>query len=261
MALSSKSWKKDTRSARRGSTCVTCAISSSLWIRWMHITALSATHSLFSRPSLRATFWVSPHFPLTLCVCFSPPDPQTVCAPFFPEQSMKELGKSITLSDTQTLSQSALMTPCGSLTRVCSSPSFLVCLCVLFFLLLVVAFLISDARLRDNLLHRHLMRDTRTQTEMKRMSRSDFVDCTPPDFITPGCRDRFIGPLQPQAKEQKVSCYSFFPESIISPLCGFPLLHTPLPPFCPSVCSSFRVSGRVLCRQSMCSPFMDCRYE
>lgn len=49
---------------------------------------------------------------------------------------------------------------------------------------------------------------------MKRMSRSDFVDCTPPDYITPGSRDRFICPLQPQAKEQKVGHDAFIDATI-----------------------------------------------
>lgn len=35
-------------------------------------------------------------------------------------------------------------------------------------------------------------------------SRSESVDCTPPDFVHPGCKDRFILPLQPQTKDQKV---------------------------------------------------------
>lgn len=37
----------------------------------------------------------------------------------------------------------------------------------------------------------------------KKKSRADSVDCTPPDYIIPGCKDRPLLPLQPQAKEQK----------------------------------------------------------
>jgi len=37
----------------------------------------------------------------------------------------------------------------------------------------------------------------------KKKTRADSVDCTPPDYIIPGCRDRPLLPLQPQAKEQK----------------------------------------------------------
>lgn len=37
----------------------------------------------------------------------------------------------------------------------------------------------------------------------KKKSRADSVDCTPPDYIIPGSKDRPLLPLQPQAKEQK----------------------------------------------------------
>ena len=40
----------------------------------------------------------------------------------------------------------------------------------------------------------------------KSLLRSDSVDCTPPDFIIPGCKDRLISPLLPQIKEQKGPC-------------------------------------------------------
>lgn len=37
----------------------------------------------------------------------------------------------------------------------------------------------------------------------KKKTRADSVDCTPPDYIIPSCKDRPLLPLQPQAKEQK----------------------------------------------------------
>lgn len=37
----------------------------------------------------------------------------------------------------------------------------------------------------------------------KRKIRPESVDCTPPDFIMPRCKERLIFPLQPQAKEHK----------------------------------------------------------
>lgn len=37
----------------------------------------------------------------------------------------------------------------------------------------------------------------------KKKTRADSVDCTPPDYIIPGCKDRPLFPLQPQMKEQK----------------------------------------------------------
>ncbi|CAG2106044.1 unnamed protein product [Medioppia subpectinata] len=40
-------------------------------------------------------------------------------------------------------------------------------------------------------------------SEKKRVQRADSVDCTPPDYILPGSKDRQLLPLQPQSKEQK----------------------------------------------------------
>lgn len=37
----------------------------------------------------------------------------------------------------------------------------------------------------------------------KKKTRADAIDCTPPDYINPGCKERPLLPLQPQAKEQK----------------------------------------------------------
>lgn len=37
----------------------------------------------------------------------------------------------------------------------------------------------------------------------KKKGRPESVDCTPPDYIMPGARERPLMPLQPQAKEQK----------------------------------------------------------
>ncbi|RWS13928.1 hypothetical protein B4U79_14102 [Dinothrombium tinctorium] len=39
--------------------------------------------------------------------------------------------------------------------------------------------------------------------EKKKGIRPDSVDCTPPDYIIPSCKDRSIVPLQPQTKEHK----------------------------------------------------------
>ncbi|XP_054167940.1 clustered mitochondria protein homolog [Oppia nitens] len=40
-------------------------------------------------------------------------------------------------------------------------------------------------------------------SEKKRILRTDSVDCTPPDYILPNCKDKQLLPLQPQTKEQK----------------------------------------------------------
>jgi len=37
----------------------------------------------------------------------------------------------------------------------------------------------------------------------KKKSRPESVDCTPPDYIMPGSKERPLMPLQPQVKEQK----------------------------------------------------------
>lgn len=37
----------------------------------------------------------------------------------------------------------------------------------------------------------------------KKKTKPDSVDCTPPDYIMPGSKERPLIPLQPQAKEQK----------------------------------------------------------
>lgn len=41
-------------------------------------------------------------------------------------------------------------------------------------------------------------------TDKKKGGRPDSVDCTPPDYILPGSKERPLIPLQPQSKDQKV---------------------------------------------------------
>ncbi|XP_076160033.1 clustered mitochondria protein homolog [Ptiloglossa arizonensis] len=60
----------------------------------------------------------------------------------------------------------------------------------------------------------------------KKKSRADSVDCTPPDYIIPGCKDRPLLPLQPQAKEQKCPpCLKVLTTSGWNPPPGYRKLH------------------------------------
>ncbi|XP_011862230.1 PREDICTED: clustered mitochondria protein homolog [Vollenhovia emeryi] len=60
----------------------------------------------------------------------------------------------------------------------------------------------------------------------KKKTRADSVDCTPPDYIIPGCRDRPLLPLQPQAKEQKCPpCLKVLTTSGWNPPPGYRKLH------------------------------------
>ncbi|XP_043254445.1 clustered mitochondria protein homolog isoform X2 [Colletes gigas] len=60
----------------------------------------------------------------------------------------------------------------------------------------------------------------------KKKSRADSVDCTPPDYIIPGCKDRPLLPLQPQAKEQKCPpCLKVLTTSGWNPPPGHRKLH------------------------------------
>ncbi|TGZ54956.1 Clustered mitochondria protein [Temnothorax longispinosus] len=60
----------------------------------------------------------------------------------------------------------------------------------------------------------------------KKKTRADSVDCTPPDYIIPGCRDRPLLPLQPQAKEQKCPpCLKVLTTSGWNPPPGHRKLH------------------------------------
>ncbi|XP_012056122.1 PREDICTED: clustered mitochondria protein homolog isoform X1 [Atta cephalotes] len=60
----------------------------------------------------------------------------------------------------------------------------------------------------------------------KKKTRADSVDCTPPDYIIPGCRERPLLPLQPQAKEQKCPpCLKVLTTSGWNPPPGHRKLH------------------------------------
>ncbi|XP_011691675.1 PREDICTED: clustered mitochondria protein homolog isoform X1 [Wasmannia auropunctata] len=60
----------------------------------------------------------------------------------------------------------------------------------------------------------------------KKKTRADSVDCTPPDYIIPGSRDRPLLPLQPQAKEQKCPpCLKVLTTSGWNPPPGHRKLH------------------------------------
>ncbi|KAL6436855.1 hypothetical protein ACFW04_004910 [Cataglyphis niger] len=60
----------------------------------------------------------------------------------------------------------------------------------------------------------------------KKKTRADSVDCTPPDYIIPGCRDRPLFPLQPQMKEQKCPpCLKVLTTSGWNPPPGHRKLH------------------------------------
>ncbi|XP_029163383.1 clustered mitochondria protein homolog isoform X2 [Nylanderia fulva] len=60
----------------------------------------------------------------------------------------------------------------------------------------------------------------------KKKNRADSVDCTPPDYIIPGCKDRPLFPLQPQMKEQKCPpCLKVLTTSGWNPPPGHRKLH------------------------------------
>ncbi|KAM0726533.1 Clustered mitochondria protein-like protein [Formica fusca] len=60
----------------------------------------------------------------------------------------------------------------------------------------------------------------------KKKTRADSVDCTPPDYIIPGCKDRPLFPLQPQMKEQKCPpCLKVLTTSGWNPPPGHRKLH------------------------------------
>ncbi|XP_034943486.1 clustered mitochondria protein homolog [Chelonus insularis] len=60
----------------------------------------------------------------------------------------------------------------------------------------------------------------------KKKMRTDAVDCTPPDYIIPGSKERPLLPLQPQAKEQKCPpCLKVLTTSGWNPPPGYRKLH------------------------------------
>ncbi|XP_066588334.1 clustered mitochondria protein homolog [Prorops nasuta] len=60
----------------------------------------------------------------------------------------------------------------------------------------------------------------------KKKTRADSVDCTPPDYIIPSCKDRPLLPLQPQAKEQRCPpCLKVLTTSGWNPPPGYRKLH------------------------------------
>ncbi|XP_058803324.1 clustered mitochondria protein homolog isoform X2 [Phymastichus coffea] len=60
----------------------------------------------------------------------------------------------------------------------------------------------------------------------KKKSRADSVDCTPPDYIIPGCKERPLLPVQPQIKEQKCPpCLKVLTTSGWNPPPGYRKLH------------------------------------
>ncbi|XP_011307260.1 clustered mitochondria protein homolog [Fopius arisanus] len=60
----------------------------------------------------------------------------------------------------------------------------------------------------------------------KKKTRADAVDCTPPDYIIPGAKERPLLPLQPQAKEQKCPpCLKVLTTSGWNPPPGHRKLH------------------------------------
>ncbi|XP_015523906.1 clustered mitochondria protein homolog isoform X1 [Neodiprion virginianus] len=60
----------------------------------------------------------------------------------------------------------------------------------------------------------------------KKKARPDSVDCTPPDYIIPGSKDRPLLPLQPQAKEQRCPpCLKVLTTSGWNPPPGYRKLH------------------------------------
>lgn len=62
--------------------------------------------------------------------------------------------------------------------------------------------------------------------EKKKTRTTDSIDCTPPEYIYPGCKERPLLPLQPQAKEQKCSpCLKVLTTSGWNPPPGYRKLH------------------------------------
>lgn len=60
----------------------------------------------------------------------------------------------------------------------------------------------------------------------KKKTRSESVDCTPPDYIMPGCKERPLLPLQPFAKEQKgPQCIKVLTTSGWNPPPGYRKMH------------------------------------
>ncbi|KAH0561474.1 clustered mitochondria protein homolog [Cotesia glomerata] len=60
----------------------------------------------------------------------------------------------------------------------------------------------------------------------KKKTRTDAIDCTPPDYIIPGSKERPLLPLQPQAKEQKCPpCLKVLTTSGWNPPPGYRKLH------------------------------------
>lgn len=60
----------------------------------------------------------------------------------------------------------------------------------------------------------------------KKKSRAESVDCTPPDYIMPGCKERPLLPLQPFAKEQKgPQCIKVLTTSGWNPPPGYRKMH------------------------------------
>ncbi|KAK6638065.1 hypothetical protein RUM44_008490 [Polyplax serrata] len=60
----------------------------------------------------------------------------------------------------------------------------------------------------------------------KKKTKPDSVDCTPPEYIMPGSKERPLIPLQPQAKEQKVpQCIKILTTSGWNPPPGYRKMH------------------------------------
>lgn len=60
----------------------------------------------------------------------------------------------------------------------------------------------------------------------KKRARPETIDCTPPDYVTPGSRERPLLPLQPQAKEQKSpQCIKVLTTSGWNPPPGYRKMH------------------------------------
>lgn len=60
----------------------------------------------------------------------------------------------------------------------------------------------------------------------KKKTRPESIDCTPPDYITPGSKEPPLVPLQPQAKEQKSpQCVKVLTTSGWNPPPGYRKMH------------------------------------
>lgn len=60
----------------------------------------------------------------------------------------------------------------------------------------------------------------------KKKTRPESIDCSPPDYVTPGSRERPLLPLQPQAKEQKSpQCVKVLTTSGWNPPPGYRKMH------------------------------------